>query len=212
MKNKVVVFTENNARILINPSNIEAYKDKPKASVNPDLSLVNGVDPHFWKLIDYDFIELTDAVRIKDILSGLIDWTNEVPSHEETFRRECYFKLEEQIQTAAQASNIIAKMLPKARGIDRKELIEYLNEKLIVPSKSDQKIKENKLFKEMIDKWDESIIAPMDEDEKKLRAKHIDKHGANNKLIMKQKYGHIYLGIVSLVLAILTAVWMFKKH
>ncbi len=46
MKTKLVIFTTNNARILIgaNPKNY------PTAIVNPDLSKVGKFPPHFWKL------------------------------------------------------------------------------------------------------------------------------------------------------------------
>jgi len=213
LKNKVVVFTENNARILINPPNLEAFDNKPKSIINPDMSLVCGVDPQFWKLIDYDFIELPDAIVIKDKLSELIDWTNETPSHQERFYREAYHSLEDLIRVSGQAAGIIAKLLPKAQGIDKKELVDILTKTLIEPSKSDHKIKENKLYKDMIDTWSKAIIAPMDEEEKAIRSKHIAKHGAiNQPLQMKQKYGHIYLGIISLILAILTILWVIKKH
>lgn len=48
-QNIVVCFTANNARILVNPENIEAYKNMPGAHINPDLTGVLGVPPHFWK-------------------------------------------------------------------------------------------------------------------------------------------------------------------
>ena len=54
MKNFAVVFTSNNARIVVNPSILQklALKDKKNVVINPDLSLVKGVAPHFWKLSD----------------------------------------------------------------------------------------------------------------------------------------------------------------
>ena len=46
-KTKLVIFTSNNARILVgaNP------KEYPTAWVNPDLSRVKGTPPHFWKIV-----------------------------------------------------------------------------------------------------------------------------------------------------------------
>lgn len=44
-KTKLVQFTSNNARILVNAS----ASEYPDALVNPDLSAVKGVPPHHWK-------------------------------------------------------------------------------------------------------------------------------------------------------------------
>lgn len=49
-KSVVVIFTEQNARILVNPENIEQYYALPNASVDPDLTLVKGLSPDNWKL------------------------------------------------------------------------------------------------------------------------------------------------------------------
>lgn len=47
---KVVVFTTNNARILINPPDLLPFVQMPNAVIDPDLSSVVGVAPHHWKL------------------------------------------------------------------------------------------------------------------------------------------------------------------
>lgn len=46
----LVVFTENNARILKNPSNFEDLKTLKNVLVDPKLDEVSGLPPHFWKL------------------------------------------------------------------------------------------------------------------------------------------------------------------
>lgn len=56
----VVIFTENNARILTNPENIEAYKNIPNSVINPDLKSVEGVPPHLWKLVDGKVVQKTE--------------------------------------------------------------------------------------------------------------------------------------------------------
>lgn len=50
VKNFVVLFLDYNARIIVNPQNLEEYRKLPNAVVNPDLSRVQGVPPHLWRL------------------------------------------------------------------------------------------------------------------------------------------------------------------
>lgn len=51
MKNKIVIFTSHNARILnIDDEMIHQYEQYANAVINPDLSQVKGIPPHFWKL------------------------------------------------------------------------------------------------------------------------------------------------------------------
>lgn len=45
----VVVFTENNARI-ITVSDASKYSEWPNAVIDPDLSKVRKIPPHHWKL------------------------------------------------------------------------------------------------------------------------------------------------------------------
>lgn len=51
-KNQWVVFTENNCRILTNPENEDELQKNPLAIKNPNLSRVDGIPPHLWKLQD----------------------------------------------------------------------------------------------------------------------------------------------------------------
>jgi hypothetical protein len=69
-KTRVIVFTANNARILTNPENVEAFRDMPNAFVDPDLSEVVGLPPHFWKVVDGKIVSMTrpeKVARLRDI-------------------------------------------------------------------------------------------------------------------------------------------------
>lgn len=46
--NIVVMFTDNNARVLRNPINLEYLKTLDNVLVNPNLSKVTGIPPHLW--------------------------------------------------------------------------------------------------------------------------------------------------------------------
>lgn len=58
MKNKVVVFNNGQARILINPSNIKELEKQSNVIVNPDLSNVSGLPAHMWKQVGQAIIPL----------------------------------------------------------------------------------------------------------------------------------------------------------
>jgi hypothetical protein len=47
----VVVFTSNNARI-VKTQDSEFYRSQPNCVIDPDLTLVRGVAPHYWKLVN----------------------------------------------------------------------------------------------------------------------------------------------------------------
>lgn len=51
IKNRVVVFTTNNAR-MITTDDVSAYQGRKNCVINPDLSLVLTTPPHLWKLVD----------------------------------------------------------------------------------------------------------------------------------------------------------------
>lgn len=75
-KGKLVVFTTNNARVLTNPTfrEINTYKN---AVVDPDLSKVIAVPPHFWKKGPGNLIiPMTDSeqkARLDDIKRNGVD-------------------------------------------------------------------------------------------------------------------------------------------
>lgn len=49
-KQIVVVFNKYGARILVNPG--DAYDNSQDTIINPDLTEVKGLPPHYWKLVD----------------------------------------------------------------------------------------------------------------------------------------------------------------
>ena len=72
MKTQLVIFTSNNARILVghNPA------EYPHALVNPDLSLVKRVPTHFWKLAGGKIVPMTakeQAARLADHAKNAVD-------------------------------------------------------------------------------------------------------------------------------------------
>lgn len=77
-KNRLVVFTTNNARLLNQPNNreIATYKN---AVLDPDLSKVKGIPPHFWKRDGNVIVPMNDLeqrMRRLDIEKNGVD--NEV--------------------------------------------------------------------------------------------------------------------------------------
>jgi len=61
-----VVFTLNNARIVVNPPEIERMKWEGAHIVakNPDLSAVQGFSPQYWKFVSGRVVPLTYAERV----------------------------------------------------------------------------------------------------------------------------------------------------
>lgn len=62
-KTTVVVFTADNARILVNPEDAASYAGL-KVITNPDLSAVSGLAPHFWKLEGDKIISMTRPEKL----------------------------------------------------------------------------------------------------------------------------------------------------
>lgn len=63
-KATVLVLTRNNARLLVNPPDIKALLQRPGVLLNPDLSAVKGIAPHFWKLVDGKIVEMTRVEKV----------------------------------------------------------------------------------------------------------------------------------------------------
>jgi hypothetical protein len=61
-----VVFTFNNARIVVNPPEIERMKWEGAHIVakNPDLSAVQGFSPQYWKFVSGRVVPLAYAERV----------------------------------------------------------------------------------------------------------------------------------------------------
>lgn len=71
-----MVFTRNNARILTNPT-FREIKTYQNAVIDPDLSMVRAVPPHFWKRGDGNLIvSMSDSeqkARMDDIKRNGVD-------------------------------------------------------------------------------------------------------------------------------------------
>ncbi len=63
MKTTVVVFTKNNARILTNPLDLQIFESNPSCAINPSLTKVVGVSPHYWKLVDGEILPMDSSER-----------------------------------------------------------------------------------------------------------------------------------------------------
>lgn len=53
-----VVFTKNNARVLSGPA-AELVKNNKNVVIDPDLTAVSGIPPHYWKLFDNKVLPMT---------------------------------------------------------------------------------------------------------------------------------------------------------
>lgn len=61
---RVVVFTKNNARVLINPPHLGALKKRHNVLINPDLTRVLGCPPHLWKIVKGEIWPMGHAERL----------------------------------------------------------------------------------------------------------------------------------------------------
>lgn len=67
---QVVVFLDKTARVITHPENPHEYENNPNAVINPDLTLVHGLAPHFWKKEFGRIVPMTDherADRLKEL-------------------------------------------------------------------------------------------------------------------------------------------------
>jgi hypothetical protein len=62
-KRKVIVFTSNNAGILTNPD-MRPYVGRPNVLIDPDLSKVQGIAPHYWKLSNGNVVPLSPPEKL----------------------------------------------------------------------------------------------------------------------------------------------------
>lgn len=63
MKQTAVVFTRNNARILVNHKPRLGYNPTSRVVFQPDLSLVRGVPTHYWKLDSGQIVEMSPTEK-----------------------------------------------------------------------------------------------------------------------------------------------------
>lgn len=64
MDTKVVVFNNHNARIIINPPSLDQYLGHDNVLINPDLSQVQNLAPHFWKQVGNQVIPMNADEQI----------------------------------------------------------------------------------------------------------------------------------------------------
>lgn len=60
----IVVFTENNARILHSPEDYKSLIKNPNAVLNPSFKAVERLPPHFWKLQDGKIIPMDSKEQL----------------------------------------------------------------------------------------------------------------------------------------------------
>lgn len=60
----MVVFTENNARIL-HVDDISHLEPHPSIHINPNLKAVEGLPPHFWKVVDGKIVSMGGNERLQ---------------------------------------------------------------------------------------------------------------------------------------------------
>ena len=216
MKNKVVVFTQNNARILINPDRIDRFEDKPNAFINPDLTFVAGVEPHFWKIIPNNRpMTLDEARRLHFELLKVIDDNEGNETHGVAFYKALLFILNQEIEACSKATDLVSKLIKKANGIEKEDLVTHLYDSLMVHSKEPDKRKDNQLFKELIEKWKSCTIIPMDTEERGERTSHVKRNGADNSIEqVKRRFtlsNTMYYTIMILTALVLTLVVLSVK-
>lgn len=69
MNQSVVIFTTNNARVItdINDERAMELSYWPNAVLDPNLSQVEGVPPHFWKLIGREILPMGESEKLARI-------------------------------------------------------------------------------------------------------------------------------------------------
>lgn len=96
MKNKIVIFTTNNARIVIS-DDVKKYKTMTNALINPDLSKVAGVPTHHWKLSGGKVAEMSRPEKVaRDLqiqLNGIDNSLIELPINKYSYKLAKYLPI-----------------------------------------------------------------------------------------------------------------------
>ena len=210
MKNKVIIFTNNNARILVNPPEVEVFQDKPNAYVNPDLRFVKGVSPEHWKQVSGPAMPLDDAIRLQLCIGENVDWAQEHDTYEDSFYKKLHQVLEDEVLSRRKASHIMTKLLHMLDGVDRKEVADKLKEQFIKKSTRPEDVKDNQRFMELIKKWEHGIILPMSDDERKIRDSQIKTKGVDNTVsIQKRSLRHWWA--IPILVVVMFIIWRWLK-
>lgn len=188
MKNRVVVFTTNNARTITNPKQLDVFRGKPNCLVNPDFSFVEGIEPHYWESHRTAHIPVQDAVRLKDIVARVVDKTRSTEiSREHVYYATLLKHIDRELNDSSEACSKISQLLRKAEGINREEIAKRLEEDLIVNFNDEDLLPENDFYKALIKTWRDGVIMPMDLEDRQIRDKNISKYGADNWLNREKK-------------------------
>lgn len=76
-KHKVVLFLEDNARIVVT-RDADPYRGIPNVLIDPDLSAVKGHPPHYWKLLGGRVVPITNEEKIiRDAKLKKFQWGQE---------------------------------------------------------------------------------------------------------------------------------------
>lgn len=211
MKTKVVIFTTNNARILINPRETDVFKRRANCYVNPNLDYVGDTPPQYWKHIRENRIPISDSKRV----SGFIDeLCNKHRGSEITREQVFYYTLKKhfdrELEDSSESCFRIAMLLDSASGVDRKAIADKLRKDLIINYNDEDLLPENNFYESMISKWEHSLIITMDDLEMKVRDAHIKKYGADNWFNTKLPYNYKKIAITILVTIVIGAIFWMK--
>ncbi len=65
MKTKAVIFFKRTAKVVINPPNLIQLSKLDNVLINPDLTLVRKIPPHFWKQVGDSVVSMTRPEKLE---------------------------------------------------------------------------------------------------------------------------------------------------
>lgn len=210
MKTKVVIFTTNNARILVNPKETDVLRKRPNCFVDPNLDFVEDAPPEHWKPVVGDHIPVSDSKRIAEILGKLVDKNKGKDISRE---QVLYFTLKKHFERALQDSSEacfkIAELLRLAQGVSRKDIADKVRKDLIINYNDESLLPENAYYEKMINNFEKSLIIPMDDEEKQVRTKQIKRFGADNavNIYLKRNYKKVFIIGAIIITAVSLLLW-----
>lgn len=214
MKNRVVLFTQNNARILTNPPDLVKFEGKENAYVNPDLGYVYGVDPHFWTHFpSNNSFSIFDAERVVSA-ANRAQANPDSDKHKKIFYETLEKKLREAIFEAKDATDKISKLLAKADKVSRLEVIENVKKELVIPKKSKNSPEDpnNQRFRDLCDQFLRGQIVPMLDAERSKRQYEIKLFGTINTVeTVSKRPVWFYVSILALAMIVFGFIWWNLK-
>lgn len=150
---------------------------------------MEGTEPHYWKFINRSRIPVSDAKRLKDIVANYLTKKESegIISRERVFYHTLLKHLGRKLDDSSEACFKISELLKTASGVDRESIARDVENDLIINYGDEDLNEENIFYKNMIKKWDQGLIMPMDEEEKLARTKHIAKYGVDNAVNYKKR-------------------------